>query len=88
MALTELARRELFTAADTIRMLSRNLSPGTASQVDPQQAGVLSRMHAILASMIQSEGYHEVVNMLQEIRIQCSRNDALLSMRTDDERGQ
>ncbi len=35
--------------------------------VDPQQVALLSQMRAILANMLQWEGYQEAVNMLRDI---------------------
>ncbi len=69
--LTQLAKRDLIAAADTIRQWSRQGSPETASQVDPQQAAALAQMRQVLAFMIQWEGYNEVVNMLRDmVRLQ------------------
>ena len=83
--LTDLAKRDLVTAADTIRQWARSSSDqqdgsaGTnaiekatlasklALSVDSQQAAILSQMREILASMIQWEGYQEVVSMLRDI---------------------
>jgi len=83
--MTALARRELVTAADTIRLWSRNASPETASQVDPQQAAILAQMRAILGTMIQWEGYHEVVTMLGEIiRLQNQLNEETTKKLVDE----
>ena len=35
--------------------------------MDPQQVALLSQMRAILANMLQWEGYQEAVNMLRDI---------------------
>jgi len=65
--LTELARRDLVIAADTIRRWSRDAAPESASKVDPQQVAILQQMREVLASMIQWEGYQEAVNTLRDI---------------------
>jgi hypothetical protein len=65
--LTQLARRDLVAAADNLRQWSREGSAEEAALVDPQQVAILSQMRAVLASMIQWEGYQEVVNMLRDI---------------------
>ena len=69
--ITGLAKRDLVEAADTIRQWSREGSAEKASLVDPQQVAILSQMRNVLASMIQWEGYQEIVKMLRDIiRIQ------------------
>lgn len=65
--LTQLSRRDLISAADTIRQWSRDAAAETASQVDPQQVSILSQMRAVLSNMVQWEGYQEVVHMLRDI---------------------
>ena len=79
--LTSLAKRDLVTAADTLRQWARSssdtdaqekaslTSPGAlgALPVDTQQAAILTQMREILANMIQWEGYQEVVSMLRDI---------------------
>jgi hypothetical protein len=65
--LTDLSRRELSAAADGIRRFSRDGAAEAANAVDPQQVAILSRMRAVLESMIQWEGYQEVVGMLRDI---------------------
>ncbi len=65
--LTQLARRDLVMAADTVRRWSLDGSPETASLVDPQQATILAQMREVLANMIQWEGYQEAVNTLRDI---------------------
>ena len=65
--LTKLARRDLIEAADTIRQWSRSGSPELASLVDRQEAAAVAGMRAVLANMVQWEGYHEVVTMLRDI---------------------
>lgn len=81
--LERLLRRDLVTAADTLRQWARERSPERASTVDPQQVVLLYEMRLVLARMLQWEGYHEVVNMLRDIlRLQRELNketkDALL----------
>ncbi len=65
--LTQLAKRDLGAAADTLRQWAREGSDEKASLVDPQQVALLSQMRKVLASMIQWEGYQEVVNVLRDI---------------------
>jgi hypothetical protein len=65
--LTQLAKRDLVAAADTVRQWSRDASTDKALLVDPQQVALLSQMRHVLANMIQWEGYQEVVNMLHDI---------------------
>ncbi len=65
--LTEIARRDLADAADTIRQWSRDGTAETASAVDQKQYEALARMRAVLSVMIQWEGYHELVTMLRDI---------------------
>jgi hypothetical protein len=86
--LAQLARRDLITASDTIRRWSRDRAPETASLIDAQQIAVISQMRAVLAHMIQWEGYQEVVNMLRDIiRLQKELGDeaerALLESASD-----
>jgi hypothetical protein len=74
--LTQLAKRDLITAADMIRRWARDGSPERASLIDPQQVAVISQMRAVLENMIQWEGYHEIVNMLRDIiRLQRELNE-------------
>ena len=69
--ITSLAKRDLVTAADTLRQWARSSSDTDArekaSLIDSQQAAILSQMRKILANMIQWEGYQEVVSMLRDI---------------------
>ena len=65
--LSQLSKRDLVMAADTIRTWSRDNNAETASMIDPQQVVILSQMRAVLGNMIQWEGYQEVVNMLRDI---------------------
>lgn len=65
--LTALVRQELVIAADTIRQWSREGSLEASLRADHQQVQVLKSMRAVLAEMIQWEGYHEVVTMLRDI---------------------
>ena len=65
--LSRLAKRDLVAAADTIRQWSREGSTEKASRVDPQQVELLSKMREVLASMIQWEGYQEVVSLFRDI---------------------
>ncbi len=65
--ITQLAKRDLITAADMIRQWARETSAERGSQVDPHQVAILSQMRAILANMLQWEGYQEVVSMLRDI---------------------
>lgn len=65
--LSQLSKRDLVMAADTIRKWSRDHQAETASTIDPHQVAILSQMRAVLENMIQWEGYQEVVNMLRDI---------------------
>ena len=65
--LTQLAKRDLVAAADAIRHWSREASAERAARVDPQQIAILAQMRSVLNSMLQWEGYQEVVNMLRDI---------------------
>ena len=65
--LTQLVRRDLVVAADTIRQWSRSGAPEMGSLIDPQQAAVLSQMREVLSKMLEWEGYREVITMLRDI---------------------
>ncbi|MFH1110206.1 MAG: hypothetical protein V1790_13585 [Planctomycetota bacterium] len=65
--LGRLTTRDLPDAADTIRRWSRDPQGEVGLTVDPQQVALLSQMRAILANMLQWEGYQEAVNMLRDI---------------------
>jgi len=65
--LGRLTTRYLPEAADTIRRWSQDPEGEIGITVDPQQVALLSQMRAVLANMLQWEGYQEAVNMLREI---------------------
>ncbi len=65
--LGRLTTRDLPDAADTIRRWSHDPQGDAGLTVDPQQVALLSQMRAILANMLQWEGYQEAVNMLRDI---------------------
>lgn len=65
--LTDLARRDFVTAADTIRQWSRDRSGDMAVLIDGQQVALLKQMRAILSNMIQWQGYQEAVTMLRDV---------------------
>ena len=65
--LSRLTARVLPEAADTIRRWSHDPQGEVGSMVDAQQVALLSQMRAILANMLQWEGYQEAVNMLRDI---------------------
>lgn len=65
--LGRLTSRDLPEAADAIRRWSRDPEGEVGSMVDPQQVALLSQMRAVLANMLQWEGYQEAVNMLRDI---------------------
>lgn len=65
--LTQLAKRDLVVAADSIRRWSREASGDSAKQIDPLQVALLSQMRVVLDSMIEWEGYQEVVGLLRDI---------------------
>ncbi len=85
--LTQLARRDLVIAADTIRRWSRDASPERASSVDPQQVAILQQMREALANMIQWEGYQEAVNMLRDILRMQSELEAETQRAIEDQAG-
>ena len=64
--LGRLVKRDFPSAADGIRQWS--VDPvGESAQVDPPQVALLAQMRAILANMLQWEGYQEAVTMLRDI---------------------
>lgn len=65
--LTELSKRNLLTAADTIRQWSREATAEKAALIDPQQVEILALMRSVLSNMVQWEGYQEVVGLLRDI---------------------
>jgi hypothetical protein len=65
--LAALARRDLVIAADDLRSLSRSGDVTAAEQVDATQADLVAKLRAVLAAMLQWEGYQEVVSMLRDI---------------------
>jgi len=67
MPLGRLTTRDFPQAADTIRRWSRDPEGEVGATVDAQQVALLSQMRAILANMLQWEGYQEAVNMLRDI---------------------
>ncbi len=67
LPLATLLRRDFPLAADTLRQWSRDGSVEAGGLVDPQQVALLSQMRAILANMIEWEGYQEAVTMLRDI---------------------
>ena len=73
--LTKLTKRDMPRAADTLRQWSRDAGAETAALIDPQQAQIVQEMRAVLATMLQWEGYHEVVTLLRDIvRLQSELN--------------
>lgn len=65
--LVRLVNRELPSAADAVRRWAASVTPESAAAVDPLQVAALSQMRAILANMLQYEGYQEAVTMLRDI---------------------
>lgn len=65
--LTELSRRDLPAAADAMRRLVDRATPEDGAATDQQQAEILDAMRAILANMVEWQGYQEVVNMVRDI---------------------
>jgi len=65
--LTELASRSLPEAGDSIRRWSRTPDAEAPTRADQLQVGVVKKMRFVLANMVQWEGYHEVVTMLNDI---------------------
>jgi len=67
---------DLADASDLLRGWSREGGLDRAIQLDRVQASILRQMREILSRMLQSEGYHEAVTMLQEIlRLQRALRD-------------
>ena len=67
---TRLAKRDLIAAADALAEVSRSQPgdmPELASQIDPQQVGLLATMQAALGNMLKWEGFQEMVTMLRQI---------------------
>jgi hypothetical protein len=64
--LARLVKRDFLAAADVIRRWGIDPA-GETAQVDPPQAALLAQMRAILANMLQWEGYQEAVTMLRDI---------------------
>jgi len=65
--LVRLVNRELPAAADAVRRWASSATAETTAAVDPLQVAALSQMRAILANMLQYEGYQEAVTMLRDI---------------------
>ncbi|MCO6438254.1 MAG: hypothetical protein J5J06_14260 [Phycisphaerae bacterium] len=65
--LSRIATRDAVLAADRMRDWSRDPNEELGFRMDEQQVQVLEAMRAVLARMVQWEGYHEVVNMLRDI---------------------
>jgi hypothetical protein len=65
--LTMLARRDLITAADSLRTLADEGTVARAAGIDPEQDRMIGEMRRILGRMLEWEGYQEVVNMLRDI---------------------
>ena len=65
--LVRLVNRELPAAADAVRRWASSPTAESAAAVDPLQVAALSQMRAILANMLQWEGYQEAVTMLRDI---------------------
>ncbi len=64
--LGRLVKRGFPAAADGIHRWAIDPA-GEAAELDPQQVALLTQMRAILANMLQWEGYQEAVNMLRDI---------------------
>lgn len=65
--LGQLVTRDMVVAADALRRWTRESAAETSKIVDGQQAEIIGKMREVLATMVQYEGYQEVVNMLRDI---------------------
>lgn len=65
--LSELGRRDFALAGDSIRAWSRDAAAEAAVRIDAEQVVLLAKLRAILAHMIQWQGYQEAVSMLRDI---------------------
>lgn len=65
--LSDLARRDLKLAADQLRRAARERRLDEAAAIDAGQAELIERMRAVLARMIQWEGFQEALTLLREI---------------------
>ncbi len=65
--LRRLVKRDLVSAADSLRAIDRDASEGTASAADAAQVAVLDEMRRILTNMLKWEGFQEAVTMLREV---------------------
>lgn len=69
--LERLSKRDLPAAADSVRIWARSSAGESGRDVDPLQIEALKTMRAILRTMLQWEGYQEMVTMLRDmIRLQ------------------
>ena len=65
--LSELTRRDMVDAADSLRAWARQPSVDAGAYADDLQDTVIKKMRSVLSNMIQWEGYYEVVTMLRDI---------------------
>lgn len=65
--LGQLVTRDMVVAADALRHWKIEAAAETSKVVDGQQAEIIGKMREVLATMVQYEGYQEVVNMLRDI---------------------
>jgi regulator of replication initiation timing len=65
--MTQIARRDLNTAADLLKNFARDPVATAANKADTAQLALLNEMRRILANMLKWEGYQEAVTMLREI---------------------
>lgn len=65
--LGQLVTRDMVLAADALRRWTPENAAESSKTVDGQQAEILHKMREVLATMVQYEGYQEVVNMLRDI---------------------
>lgn len=65
--LGQLISRDMVAAADALRRWTPENAAETSKVVDEQQAEIIGKMREVLATMVQWEGYQEVVNMLRDI---------------------
>lgn len=65
--LGQLVTRDMVVAADALRRWTPESAAETSEIVDGQQAEIITKLRDVLATMLQYEGYQEVVNMLRDI---------------------
>ncbi len=65
--MNRLVKRDLVSAADSLRAIDRDRSEEAAGRADGDQIAVLNEMRRILGNMLKWEGFQEAVAMLREV---------------------